>query len=339
MNDTQSTVLMVLCALALTASLAVADLPNGSTKPSVPAASGPAGKHVRVLAIGNSFSSNAMAFLPRMVAASGNKITIGHARIGGCSLATHWGNVEASEKNPQMKHYTTPDGKTRMSLRDFLTLEEWDYVTIQQVSKESLLGESYQPYADNLVSYIRRHAPQAKILIHQTWAYRPDHAFFSDGKPSYIQMYEGLRRNYYGLAKRYDAGIMPVGDAFELARLDEEWAFKLDRDFDFKSPKHPQMPKVQHSLHMGYRWKQNQNNEWQLAQDGHANGYGCYLGSAVWYAKLFETSPVGNKFKPSGLTIDEVACLQRIAAQALEQSLKSPPADPTTWPAQATPDK
>src|SRR4051812_21673102 len=57
--------------------------------PSTQAATRPA-KHVKLLAVGNSFSGNATHYLKDIVAASGNQIAFGHASIGGCSLQRHW---------------------------------------------------------------------------------------------------------------------------------------------------------------------------------------------------------------------------------------------------------
>src|SRR5438067_980193 len=57
-------------------------------------------KHVRLLAVGNSFSGNATKYLPAIVAASGNKLTLGHASIGGCPLERHWRHAAAFEADP-----------------------------------------------------------------------------------------------------------------------------------------------------------------------------------------------------------------------------------------------
>src|SRR5947199_6407830 len=85
-----------------------------------PASTQPA-KHVKLLAIGNSFSGNTTHFLKDIVAASGNQITFGHASIGGCSLQKHWNLAEAFEKDPadpNGRPYTSPRSKGKVSLRE-----------------------------------------------------------------------------------------------------------------------------------------------------------------------------------------------------------------------------
>ena len=52
--------------------------------------------------------------------------------------------------------------------------EIWDVVTIQQVSGKSPYYETYQPYLNKIVEYVRLCVPKAKIAIHQTWAYEQD---------------------------------------------------------------------------------------------------------------------------------------------------------------------
>jgi hypothetical protein len=52
------------------------------------------------------------------------------------------------------------------------------------------------------------------------------------------------------------------------------------------------------------------------AADGHPTMAGTYLAACVIYATLFEKSPVGISYAPSGMAADDRAFLQRVAAQA-----------------------
>ena len=101
-----------------------------------------------------------------------------------------------------------------MTLREMLTAEKWDYVTIQQASPKSFKIETYRPYAQNLVDYIRRHAPQAEVVFHQTWAWREDHTRMGmDQKPRGF-MYRELTKAYHTIAREVGIKrIIPVGDA------------------------------------------------------------------------------------------------------------------------------
>jgi hypothetical protein len=44
-------------------------------------------------------------------------------------------------------------------------------VTLQQASHLSFQYDTYTPYLSNLAAFVRQHAPTARIMIHQTWAY------------------------------------------------------------------------------------------------------------------------------------------------------------------------
>lgn len=308
--------------VALLVLIAAVGAPSAPAAPATqPAATQPA-KHVKLLAIGNSFSGNATKFLPDIVKASGNALTFGHASIGGCSLKRHWGHAEAFEANPDDPNgrpYTGPD-KKKVSLRELLTKEPWDYVTIQQFSFESHNIDTYRPYAGLLAAYVRKHAPTAKLLVHETWAYRADDPRFKRGMTQQ-QMYDGLRRAYATIAGEIGAaGVLPVGDAFWRAQRDPAWQFAgPDPNFDYAKPQPPKLPDQTHSLHVGHTWKDVKGKQ-SLAMDGHhANAAGQYLGAAVWFEVLYGQSVVGNAFVPKGVKPADVAFLQRVAHETVQK--------------------
>jgi hypothetical protein len=317
--------------LLLIASVAVADGP-ATRLGDGPAATRPA-KHVRVLAVGNSFSGNATRFLKEIVAASGNELTLGHASIGGCSLQRHWRHVEAFEANPddpQGRPYNKYRGERgeKMSLREALVAEPWDYITLQQVSIQSFKPETFQPEAGKLHAYVRQYAPGGEVVLHQTWAYRADDPLFKDGFTQ-EQMYDGIRRSYATLAGELGARIIPVGDAFQNARRHPAWQFTWpDPDYDYANPTHPELPDQSHSLCVGYRWV-SVDGKPTLRMDGHhANAAGQYLGAAVWFEFLYGQSVVGNAFVPPELTAEDVALLQRVA----HETVRNPTVRPATGP-------
>jgi hypothetical protein len=271
------------------------------------------GKTVRVLTIGNSFSRCAVNFLEPLAAAAGDKAVIGRANISACDLARHARYMDAYEAKPDNppKEGRPYEGK---SLKELLVSEPWDVVTIQQVSGQSFKPETFQPHADRLIAYIRKHASQAEVAIHQTWAYRDDHGFWANTGLTPDSMYRGLRAAYDGLAKATGLRQIPGGDAMEAARRDPEWGkFVPDPEFDFKTAKPPALPKERRSLHAGYAWSER-NGVSKLNLDGsHPNRHGNYLLSCVWYEFLFGKSIVGNPYFPAGIEAKEAATLQRIA--------------------------
>lgn len=286
-------------------------------------------KHVKLLAVGNSFSGNASKYLKDIVAASGNKLTFGHASIGGCPLEKHWGLVEAFEKNPDAagnRPYTGLTPGTKVSLKELLASEKWDVVTFQQASIKSFQVETYQPYANSLAAYARKHAPTAEIVVHQTWAYRADDPLFKKDLPE-AQMYEGLRSAYAKTAGEIGARVFPVGDAFERARIDPAWAAAFpDPKYDYKDPVFPALPDQKHSLHTGYSWnKPKDGGKPTLKLDGHhANAAGQYLGGAVWFECLYGQSVVGNTFVPAGMSKEDVAFLQKVAHETVQKPVCVP---------------
>ena len=95
---------------------------------------------LKLLSIGNSFSVNAHRHLGEIIKQHGKATAVlGNAAIGGCSFKRHWEEHLKSEADPKHKPYRYK-GKP-MSLRDYLTAEKWNVVTIQYVSHQSYKPE------------------------------------------------------------------------------------------------------------------------------------------------------------------------------------------------------
>lgn len=90
----------------------------------------------------------------------------------------------------------------------------------QQASHLSWVADSYFPYAQYLYDYVKKYAPQAEVVIQQTWSYRCDDGRFGKGqwKITQRQMYEKLSEAYAAAAKKLGIRQIPSGDAVELAR-------------------------------------------------------------------------------------------------------------------------
>ncbi|MGM9506357.1 DUF4886 domain-containing protein [Larkinella sp. GY13] len=278
------------------------------------------GKPLHLFIIGNSFSGNAAKYLRELSEEGGHALTLGRAELGGCSLQRHWEIAEAAEANPDDPKGKAYNGK---SLKMLLAEGVWDVVTLQQYSMLSGDVDTYQPYAKKLVDYIRKLQPSAKIVFHQTWAYRSDADGFGQiaaGKlaQSEKEMWEKSRAAYHTIARELGASVIPVGDAFWRISSDPKWAYRKDADYDFAKPQAPNLPNQDHSLHVGYGWKDN-----KLGFDSHhASTAGCYLGSLVWYGFLFNESPVDLKFVPESVPADFAAQLRKTAWSTVKKSGK-----------------
>lgn len=278
-------------------------------------------KTVRVLTIGNSFSRNATHYLGDLAEAAGNKLVHGPIVVGGASLELHAGKLEAFEKDEKN---TNGFYSTKRSLKQELQRDQWDYVTIQQASIKSHDIATYKPFAGELAGYIKKYAPQAKLLVHETWEYRVDDPRFKvtnpkPGEPkTQAEMYEGLSSSYKTITAELGATRIPVGDAFHLANNDPKWGYRTDTKFDIKGAVEPALPDQTHSLNVGWRWTKGKDGKMSLGMDGHhANMAGEYLGACVWYEVLFGESVVGNKYVPKGLDADYAKFLQETAHKAV----------------------
>lgn len=268
---------------------------------------------LRLMIIGNSFSQNAAKYLKEIAAENDKFLIIGRAELGGCSLERHWNLAEASEADSTHKPY---NGK---SLKMLLAEQPWDIVTIQQNSMNSTDISTYRPYARQLYDYIKGYLPDAEVVLHQTWAYRADaNRFGSIGNGRHAaserEMWQASRLAYHTIAAELGIRLMPVGDAFWYAGQKRKYRYVKDTSFDFDNPVYPALPDQQNSLHTGYHW----NKEVTFVLDAnHANNYGCYLGSLVWYASLFDKTPEKVKYIPEGMDEKFVKHLRKVAAKVM----------------------
>lgn len=314
-----------------------------------------AGDTIKVLTIGSSFAENATQFLPQIAQSRGLTITITKANLGGADLARHARHLQAWLKNP-----ADPEGRPywnrsdpaqkRYSLVEMLQSGKWDYVTLQQFSGDSDKPETYEPYSAQLIPAVRQYSPSARIIVHETWAYRSDHPIFSTSAPNRQSaderrrlalsgdkvprpepitpwaMYEGLRAAYDQLAARYGLLIVPVGDAFQIAGGTAEWRYTHpDPNFDYDHPTPGTTPKQTGSLNVGWFWHTDrQTGAVSFALDAkHANVAGKYLGACVFFAALTGQDARQIAWCPDGLTPAQAESLRRVAHEAVAQRKKS----------------
>lgn len=287
-------------------------------------------KTIRLLTIGNSFAVNSTKFLRQIAQADNNQVILGGANVGGCSLEKHWKAVEAYEADPNSpagKMYEPVKGQPKVSLRQMLERDAWDIVTIQQASPLSADASTYEPYAKQLVAYVHKYAPQAEVVIHQTWAYRKDHPRYKDQihEANPPQMHAAVRQAYHALADELGLRIIPVGDAMSLAMNDPAWTYEPESTFDLAKAVYPAVPASEkRSLHIGWRWVTGKDSKRRLQLDGyHASIYGEYLGGCVFYEALFHDSVIGNTFTPESIKPEDAASLQQIAHRAMQPDAKA----------------
>ena len=286
-------------------------------------------KELKVLTVGNSFSQSVQVFLPSIVKADPeNSLILGQGVIGGCTLERHCTEYKKSEKDAAYRPYETnlkfPDRKKRKaSLQELLDAQKWDIITIQQGSSMSWRSESFK-FADELIGYIRKHNPQAEIVVHQTWAYRlDDYRIMTPDKGWKIGqtgMYDRLTENYINLAKKYNARIIPVGYAVQLTREKAPVKFKMYDPEKLKELKPPELPDQKGDVVGNIYWRNDKKTgEMKLRKDTiHLNQDGNYLQACVWYMFLFDKKAADVKFVPKNLKID-AKFLVECAEEAIEK--------------------
>ncbi len=277
---------------------------------------------LKVLVVGNSFSRNANFYREDLNRDNPRyKLTVAEAEIGGCSLEKHLNLASINEQNPDAaegKPYIY-NGQS-VSLRDMLIAQDWDVVTIQQVSSLSDDIASYRPYAQELCNYIIKYRPKSEIVVHETWADRADNPRLS-GKTQ-LTMYRNLVASYRTIANELgDLRIIPVGSAFQNIR--NIWKFQAVPNLDLEKFKYPDLPSQQKSLCIGWSWDQGQESgEQNLLYDHHANNAGCLLGALVWRETLLGVDSRNSKFCPPEVSQETAEIIRRIAHETVANGLR-----------------
>lgn len=196
-------------------------------------------KSLRVLAIGNSFSVDAMEHLYAVAQAEGvAEIVLGNLYIPGCPLDKHAANCASGEE--AYKYYKNTTGEwavapQTVSLLHGLQDEQWDIITMQQASPKSGLADTYKPYLEQLVTFVNENKtnPDAKLFWHMTWAYQCDSTqvafarYANDQQTMYLGIVNALQKEVEP-SNAFEK-ILPVGTAIQNART-SYMGDKLTRD-------------------------------------------------------------------------------------------------------------
>ncbi|MFR5855043.1 MAG: DUF4886 domain-containing protein [Lachnospiraceae bacterium] len=134
---------------------------------------------MKLLAVGNSFSQDACTFLHQTAQAQGLDLEVTNLYIGGCSLEMHYQNLLSGKADYQCQQNGHFDGRM-ISLPEALAMEPWDVIVTQQASHFSGWMDSYEPFLMELLAAFRKACPQARLYLHETWAYErgSDHGAF-----------------------------------------------------------------------------------------------------------------------------------------------------------------
>ena len=123
-----------------------------------------------ILMIGNSISIDAAHFTHQVTLGGDVEIEICVLYVGGCSLEQHIGFIK-DDVSPYEWFINGESTGRYISLRDALVLKEWDYITLQQVSYLSGEKDSFYPFINELMDYVRKYQKSPKFVLHKTWPY------------------------------------------------------------------------------------------------------------------------------------------------------------------------
>lgn len=244
---------------------------------------------IRILAIGNSFSVDALVYLKNIADAAGIESENANLCIGGCTLEKHAENIRTDAH--EYEYYLNGQlSELGASINEKLREQKWDIVTIQQASPYSGRPESYEPFGKQVLDCIMDGAPDAEVWFQKTWAY--EHDFESVGYQYYgssqKRMYECICGTVAEFADRYSLMVIPSGDVIQ--KLREEPCF------DYLNGG---MSLCRDRMHM-------------------SETYGRYAVSATWFEMLLGGDIRGNSFAPADTSPEIISVVQRVVHEVCE---------------------
>lgn len=252
---------------------------------------------LRILAIGNSFSQDAVEqYLYELLQAEGIEAVIGNMYIGGCSLETHWNNANGNlaKYNYRKIENGSKTNKANFTLEAALKDVKWDYISLQQVSGKSGKYDTYKPYLGNLVNYVKGRATNKymKLMLHQTWAYASfsNHADFKNYANDQMKMYKAIVDAVNEAAAEQNISmVIPAGTAIQNGR----------------------------TSFIGDNFNRLDNGD--ATRYYHLETtYGRYTAACVWFEKITGRSVVGNAYAPEGLDEKTIKVAQTAAHLAVQ---------------------
>lgn len=246
---------------------------------------------IRILAIGNSFSEDAIeSNLYELAKEKNITLIIGNMYIAGASLGLHKQNID---RNASIYEYRkiNKDGvkKTynKTSIATAVLDEYWDYISFQQVSENSGQLETVESNLQEIITYVKSKIknPEAKYLYHQTWAYAKNstHAGFANYDQNQLVMYNAITNVSKALETNHGIDkIIPSGTAIQNGRT------SIIGDNFTRDGYHLSIP------------------------------LGRYLAACTWFESLFNISSVGMQYVPEGVSSFEASIAQNAAHMAME---------------------
>lgn len=317
---------------------------------------------LRILAIGNSFSEDAVEnYLWELLNAAGIPAIVGNLYIGGCTLERHYGNVKADA--PQYRYRKIVDGKTiernGVRISEALAEETWTHISFQQASGLSGLYATYDPYLSELIKYVRTFAPSCVAPASGASASAPSASASLAGSTSSASVAPASAASVSApsAGSASSASAPSAGSATLI--FHQTWAYSADSS-------HPEFPVYGRSQNTMYHRIVNavsvamaEHPELTLLvpsgtaiqnartsslgdtfiRDGfHLNyTYGRYTAACTWFAALTGLRASNNSWKPQSIDSATAAICRLAADLATDKPLEVSTINSTLAPETAAP--
>ena len=237
---------------------------------------------IKILCIGNSYSVGATKYLHQIAKQYGDNIDATNLYIGGCSLERHAKNIKEDIPDYRIFKNGMWYGLHNVKIKEYIDVDKWDYITLQQASVFSYKWESYMPYLDEVAQYAKEKNPYSKFLIHQTQVCSDTRCRLQFGISGRQEMYEKLVDAYNKAAEQVGAvGILPTGEASQIASV----KYGVIDNMLYSDP----------GSHLSHR-------------------YGEYMAALTWFSVLTGKSVLDDKFGIDG-SDEKIMKLMRMSAQ------------------------
>ena len=184
---------------------------------------------LRVLAIGNSFTTDALGYMPWMMKAMANNVdlTLGIVYNGGYTLQQHWYNGARDtvayrhfHKCVRGTRWVEPFSEYTCTLEQAVTQDNWDIILLQQGSYHSRDYGRYQPYLNYLLNWLNQHVTNENVvygwLLPQAWA----NGYETLGDDTSLNMFADMAACAQRVLDETSISfIIPCGTAIENARM------------------------------------------------------------------------------------------------------------------------
>ncbi|GGW30276.1 hypothetical protein GCM10007383_14480 [Arenibacter certesii] len=245
---------------------------------------------LKILAIGNSFSMDAIEnYLHELAAAENIPMVIGNLYRGGASLEQHWKHAQNNQAAYEYRKTTENGSKSNTpetTIETAVLDENWDYISFQQVSGNSGKYQTFLMPLPALMKYVKDRSTnsEVKYIIHQTWAYSKNstHKNFSNYGNDQEAMYSAIVNTIRKAKTNFGLDVLiPAGTAIQNGR--------------------------------------NTSIGDNFTRDGYHLDYeiGRYTAACTWFEALTSINVVGNSFIPDGMTNEEADIAQRAAHAAV----------------------